>query len=190
MILSRGTLQAQIESPPAATETPLTTGKKAAVFGERTIAPSAFAKSAFTAGIAQWRNSPEEWEQGMAGYGRRFGHKIANRGIENAIGFLVAAPLHEDPRYFHAGNGGMWRRIGHALEYTLLTRNDEGHMEVSIWRLAGNYGAQFVSNAWRPERYSNVSDTLMRGTLSIGFDAATNVFKEFWPDIRRVFPGK
>ena len=37
---------------------PLSTGEKASVFGHRMIAPSAFAKTAFTAGIDQAKNAP------------------------------------------------------------------------------------------------------------------------------------
>jgi hypothetical protein len=175
------------DSSAATDYVPLTTGEKAATFGKRIIAFSSFAKSAFGAGISQWKDSPEEWGQGMAGYGRRYGHKLANRAVENGIGFLVAGPLGQDPRYFHSEKTGIFRRTAYALESTILTRNDQGGKELSVWRFAGNYGAQFVSNTWRPERYHDVSDTLVRGTMSIGFDAATNVLKEFWPDIRRLF---
>ena len=67
---------------------PLSTGEKASLFGHRVIAPSAFAKTAFTAGIDQAKNAPKEWGQGVAGYGRRFAHKYANRGMENAMARL------------------------------------------------------------------------------------------------------
>ena len=66
-----------------------------------------------------------------------------------------------------------------------MTRTDGGGKTFAAWRVAGNYGGQFVSNAWRPERQTGVGDTMIRGTVSMGFDAASNVFKEFWPDIRR-----
>ena len=175
---------------PSATDpyVPISAAEKAKVFGRRIIAPSSFAKSAVTSGINQWQNEPPEWGQGMAGFGRRYGHKLANRGIENSIGFIVAAPLHQDPRYFLSGEIGLWKRTKHALGYTFMTRTDSGRRVFSVWRFAGNYGSQFVSNAWRPERQTNVPDTLLRGTVSIGYDAASNLFKEFCPDIRKRLP--
>ena len=163
----------------------LSVGGKAAVFGKRIISPSSFAKSAFMAGINQWQNTPEEWGQGMEGYGKRLGHKVANRTVENSIGFLVAAPLHQDPRYFRSGETGFWRRSGHAMGSTFVTRTDSGGRTLAVWRFAGNYGAQFVSNAWRPERQTGTGDTMLRGTVSIGYDMGSNWFKEFWPDIRK-----
>jgi hypothetical protein len=156
------------------------------LFNYRTIEPTAFGKSAFTAGIAQLRDSPEEWGQGVEGFGRRYGHRLLNRGVENIIGFGVAAALHQDGRFFRLGEGSFGRRLRHAVSQVFVTHTDTGGRTFSAWRFAGNYGAQFVSNAWRPESERGVGDTMLRGTIStIGFDAGSNAFKEFWPDIKR-----
>jgi len=166
----------------------LSVKEKATFFGYRTIAPSSFAKTAFTSAIDQWRDSPPEWGQGMAGYARRYGDKTGTRAAENGIGLVAAAALHQDPRYFRSGETGFWRRTQYAVKATVLTRNDSGERSIAIWKFSANYGAQFVSNAWRPDRVTPVPDTLARGTVSMGYDAASNLFKEFWPDIRqRVF---
>ena len=163
----------------------LTNIDKAKLFGGRVIAPKSLAKSAFSAGLNQIDNSPEEWDRNLAGYGRRYGHKLGVRAIKSGIGLLVAMPLQQDPRYFYSDEPGLWRRTTHAVTSTFVTRTDNGGRALSLWRITGNYGAQFASNAWRPERQTGVSDTLMRATVSLGMDAATNIIKEFWPDIRR-----
>jgi hypothetical protein len=90
-----------------------------------------------------------------------------------------------DPRYFRSGEKGFGRRVGHAIGATFTTRRDNGKKTIAVWRFAGNYGSQFVANTWRPERQTGTGDTLLRGTASIGYDCASNVFKEFWPDIRK-----
>lgn len=164
---------------------PLSLKDKGWLFGDRVVEPTGWAKSAFTAGIAQWRDSPEEWEQGMKGYGRRYGHRILSRGVEAGIGFGVAALLRQDARYFRKPGGSVGSRIGNALSQIVVTRRDGGGKTFPAWRVSGNFGGQFVTNAWRPERQTGVGNTLLRGTISTGFDAASNVFKEFWPDIRR-----
>ena len=167
---------------------PLGLKEKFYLFNYRTIEPSGFGKSAFAAGIAQLTDTPEEWGQGAAGYGRRFGHRMASKGVENMIGFGMAALLHEDGRYFRRGEGGIFERLGHSVAQTFVTRTDGGGRRVSIWRLTGNYGSEFVSNAWRPEGQKGPGDTMLRGTISLGYDVCANVFKEFWPDVkRRVF---
>jgi hypothetical protein len=164
---------------------PLGLKKKAYLFGYRAVEPTGLGKSLFTAGLAQLQNSPEEWGQGMAGFGRRYGHRLATRGVETGIGFGVAALLRQDGRYFRLSEGSVGERIGHSLRHTMLTRTDSGGRTFAVWRLVGNYGAQFVSNAWRPASENRNGDALVRGTISIGYDAASNIFKEFWPDIRR-----
>jgi hypothetical protein len=147
--------------------------------------PSGFGKSIVTAAIAHWQDSPEEWGQGMAGFGRRYGHRILNRAAENAIGLGVSAALRQDPRYFRDPEASGGGRVWNALKQVVVTRTDGGGKTFAAWRVAGNYGGQFVSNSWRPERQRNVGDTMIRGSVSMGLDAASNVFKEFWPDIRR-----
>jgi hypothetical protein len=172
---------------PVATDpyTPISAGEKLKTHMGRIVAPSGLVKSAFAAGINQWENSPPEWGQGMKGYGRRYGHKLLNRAVENTIGFGVAATFRQDPRYFYSGQQGAWRRVKYAIAHTFVTRTDSGGRTISLWRFVGNYGAQFVSNTWRPDRESTTFNAMERGTISIGFDAAANIFKEFWPDIRR-----
>jgi hypothetical protein len=164
---------------------PLTTKERVYLFTYRSVEPTAFLKSAVTAGIAQWRDSPPEWGQGMEGYGKRYGHRMVNRGVENAIGLGVALALREDGRYFRRPSGTVWQRIGNALSQTVTTRTVDGNLTFPGWRLAGSFGGQFVSNTWRPESQRGAGDTMIRGSISLSYDAASNVFKEFWPDIRR-----
>ena len=78
--------------------------------------PSGFGKSIVTAALAHWSDSPEEWGQGMAGFGRRYGHRILNRAVENAIGLGVTAALRQDPRYFRNPEASGGRRVLHALK--------------------------------------------------------------------------
>jgi hypothetical protein len=164
---------------------PLSLKHKAYLFGWRSIAPSAWMKSAVSAGIAHAQDAPEEWESGTTGFGMRYGHRMATRGIESGIGFGVAALLRQDGRYFRKPSAGVRGRILHSVSQTFVTHTDNGGRTFSAWRFAGNYGAQFVSNGWRPQSEHDVGETMLRGTLSIGYDAASNLFKEFWPDIRR-----
>jgi hypothetical protein len=184
-ILIGGLLSSLQAQDPSDSYVPLDTSEKAKVFGSRIISPHGFAASAFRAGWNHWENSPEEWEQGMEGYSRRLGHKMASKTAKNLIGFAAATVFREDPRYFPAEGSGFWKRSGHAIADVFTTRKDSGKRSISIWRFAGIYGSQFVSNTWRPAPDSQASDALVRGTISIGFDTAQTVFKEFWPDIRR-----
>ena len=164
---------------------PLSNKDKVKLHLNRIYSPSGLAKSAFTAGINQWINDPEEWGQGMKGYGRRYGHRVLNRTIENSIGMAFTTALGEDPRYFYSGEQGIWRRVKYAVVNTLITRTDDGGRRFATWRFAGNFGAQFISISWRPPSENSVRQAVERSGISIGYDVASNIFKEFWPDIKR-----
>lgn len=174
-----------LPAPPAENPSPLTTGEKFHLFSGKILDPTAFAKSAATAAMDQWKNKPFEWEQGSAGFARRYSHKLGTRVAENAIGFSIAAALDQDPRYFRSEAKGVKARLGHAVKSTFLTRTDSGDWTFSAWRFGGAYGSAFLSNTWRPGRINGPGDALQRGTISIGFDLASNVMKEFWPDIKK-----
>src|ERR1035441_4801236 len=110
---------------------------------------------------------------------------VAWSGIRNALAFGLDSTLHQDPRYFRSGGAGFWRRSGHALRGTMLTRTDSGGETLSTWRIGSAYGSAFLSNLWYPARLNTVGLGMIQGSATLGFDLADNLRKEFWPDIRR-----
>jgi hypothetical protein len=92
--------------------------------------------------------------------------------------------LHQDPRYFRSGANGFWRRSGHALRGTFLTRTDTGGETLSTWRIGSAYAAAFLSNQWYPDRVNTVGLGLIQGSVTLGFGLIGNLGSEFWPDIK------
>jgi hypothetical protein len=101
------------------------------------------------------------------------------------VAFGIASAFRQDPRYFRSQVPGVWNRIRHATAHTFLTRTDDNRRTFSTWRIGSSYAAAFISNTWRPDRTATNRRALERGTISLGFDVAANIFKEFWPDIRK-----
>ena len=99
--------------------------------------------------------------------------------------FSLDSTLHQDPRYYRSGDTGFWRRAVHAFRGTILTRTDSGGETLSTWRLGSDYGAAFLSNEWYPARLNTVRLGALQGSLRFGFDFASNLGSEFWPDIKR-----
>jgi hypothetical protein len=151
---------------------------------ESTYRPTAILGFAAYAGVLQSLDAPKEWGQGGAGFGKRFGSTVAWSGIHSALAFGLDSTLHQDPRYHRSGSGG-WRRVGHSLRGTILTRTDSGGETLSTWRLGSAYGAAFLSNQWYPDRVNTVRLGFLQGSLTLGFDFAGNLGSEFWPDIKR-----
>ena len=152
---------------------------------QQSVGPLALLGEAAYAGILQGLDTPTEWGQGGSGYGKRFGSTMACSGIHSALAFGLDSTLHEDPRYFRYGTGGFWRRTGHALRGTILTRTDKGTETLSVWRLGSAYGAAYLSNQWYPGRLNTVGLGFSEGSLQLGFDLARNLASEFGPDLKR-----
>lgn len=137
------------------------------------------------AGIAQLRDTPPEWEQGAAGYGRRFASAYGRSVISRTIAFGVAAADREDSRYFRSGDRGIWRRTRHAVGATFVSRAGSGGSMPAISRFTGIYGAAFIANSWEPASQDSPKDALERGSTALLSSVGWHVFEEFWPDIRR-----
>lgn len=152
---------------------------------EETFGPASIGISGVKAGFLQMIDRPSEWGQGSGAYGKRFASSVAASGIRTALAFGLDSTLHQDPRYFRSVSTGFWRRAGHALRGTILTRTDSGGETLSTWRLGSAYGAAFISNQWYPDRFHTVGRGVAEGSIRLGFDFANNVVAEFWPDIKR-----
>jgi hypothetical protein len=147
--------------------------------------PQALLFSGMSAGIGQARNAPSEWEQGMEGFGRRFGSSMAQRAASEAIELPVEWALGEDSRYVRSDKGGLWPRIGDVLKHSLMVRTVNGSRQIPIGVLAGSFGGGLVSRAWQPDGHRKVSQGIASGVYSFGFYLGTNAFAEFWPDLHR-----
>lgn len=155
---------------------------------KQSLGPLALLGDAAYAGILQETNTPAAWGQGGSAYGKRFAVTAACSGIHSALAFGLDTSLHEDPRYFRAGDGGFLRRTGHALRGTLLTRTDQGSETLSIWRIGSAYGAAYAADLWYPGRVDTARLGFGEGSLQLAFDLASNMATEFWPDIKRKMP--
>jgi hypothetical protein len=166
---------------------PLDVTGKLLYHAESTYSPTAMLGIAAYAGALQEYNAPREWGQGAGAYGKRFGSTLAWSGIHSTLAFGLDSTLHQDPRYFRSQEKGFWRRAGHALRGTLLTRTDSGGETLSTWRIGSAYGAAFLSNEWYPDRLNTVRWGLIDGSMTLGFAFASNLGVEFGPDIKRKF---
>ena len=164
---------------------PLDVEGKLNFHAKNAFAPLSLAGLAAYAAVLQADNAPQEWGQGGEGYAKRFGTMVAWSGIHGALAFGLDSTLHQDPRYFRSSDKGFWRRSGHALRGTILTRTDRGGETLSTWRLGADYGSAFLSNMWYPARLNTVRLGFIQGSVTLAFDLAGNLASEFWPDIKR-----
>lgn len=169
----------------AQTPDPLDWKDKLRYHAEKTYDPLAIVGLAAYAGLLQETDAPREWGGGAGAYGNRFASAAAASGIHSTLAFGLDSTLRQDPRYFRSLSTKFWRRTGHALRGTILTRTDGGGETFSTWRFGSAYGTAFLSNLWYPDRLDNARLGFEQGSLRLGFDLVSNLGSEFWPDIKR-----
>jgi hypothetical protein len=145
---------------------------------------SALVVPAVLADYSMATRATPEFHQGAAGYGRYFWHSWVDQSSENyAVEFIVPALAHEDIRYYTLGKGGFLKRTGYALSRAVITRSDSGTATFNMGEVVGAGAAAGISNLYYPASERTFGNTAQKWGLNVGIDAATFVFKEFWPDI-------
>jgi hypothetical protein len=179
------TVSSVVSSPPPPKFAPMTHGERFGNYVIRIVGPQAFITTVAAAGISQAENTPKEWGGGAEGYGKRIGNDYAQQFIRGTLEYGVSAALHEDNRYFVSGQTGFFRRTKYAVVSTLLARHDNGDQSFSFSRIGSAAGATFISRAWQPRSTNSAGDGAVSFGISMGSDIGFNVFREFWPGLRR-----
>jgi hypothetical protein len=162
-------------------------GKFAIAWGDATDR-AIFAQTAFLSGLAQASNSNPSFGQGVAGYAKRFGTTYGDFAIENlTTEGIFPALLHQDPRYFRRREGTARSRLGYAMSRLFITRSDSGRNQFNFSEIGGAAASLAISNAYYPDNRT-VGNNLQRYSVQLGFDVASNILKEFWPDLKRKLP--
>ena len=162
----------------------LTFGERVRIYEHSITNADSVLGPAFGAGINQARNEPPEWGQGASGFGTRFASGYGRVLIGRTIRFGIATLDHEDTRFSRSNESGFWRRTRYATVRFFVPRTDAGTPIPAFSRLAGTYGAAFISNEWYPASRANTRHALLRGTTALSASLGWNVFREFWPDIK------
>lgn len=167
---------------------PLTPRGKFALFWNDTTDWGAFVEAGALAGIGQASNSNSSFGQGMEGYAKRYATTYADIFIGNLMtDGVFPTLLHQDPRYFRRGKGSVPSRLGYAVSRLVITRTDSRKRQFNYSEIVGNCTAVAISNAYYPDSRT-VSDNVQRLGVQLGLDAAGNILKEFWPDLKRKLP--
>jgi hypothetical protein len=182
---------------------PLTTKQKYAVVTRGSFDYVLYPWYAFLSGIGQAEDSEPGYGQGSQGFAKRFGAAFADGTIENYMtGAVLPSLLHEDPRYFQAGQGSFWHRTFYSMSRNLITRTDSGGEQFNYSEVVGGALSAAISTySYHPKSHlvttptpgvlrfipsdRTVSNTAKVWGTQYGYDTLTLVVKEFWPDIRR-----
>lgn len=168
----------------------LTQQERTHIYLKTMINPLGYIKAGLSAGIDQWNDKPVEWEQGAAGYGKRYLNIMGQYSIQRTMTFGLSSILHEDNRYFNSGKEHFWSRTGYALESGLLARHDDGSRHVSISQLGGVAAGAFLSRLWQPPSEHAAGNGAVSFGISMGSNIGFSVVKEFIPDLGHMISKK
>jgi len=142
--------------------------------------PYPIAGAGFAAGINQAYNTPPEWKQGAAAYGKRFGSDFGIAVISTTTRHGLAQAFKEDTLYYRCECKGVFPRLKHAVISTLTARRGEdGHRVFSFPALIAPYaGSMTAVYAWYPGRY-NGKDALRMGNYTMLGYVGANIGLEF-----------
>ncbi len=139
---------------------------------------------------SQRTNADPSFGQGVTGYAHYFGAAYGDAVIGNYMTEAIYPTLlHQDPRYFRRGVGSKWSRLEYAMGQIFWTHTDSDGTQFNYSEILGNSTAVAISEAYYPDN-RNVSDAASRLGMQLGVDMASNVLKEFWPDVNRMFSRK
>jgi hypothetical protein len=167
---------------------PLTAGGKLGIAWDDATDRAIFAQTFLISGLGQLTNSNPSFGQGLQGYAKRFGTTYGDFAIENmTTEGIFPALLHQDPRYFRHREGTARSRLAYAMSRLFITRSDSGKSQFNFSEIGGAATSIAISNAYYLDGRT-VGNNLGRYAVQLGFDAASNVLKEFWPDLKRKLP--
>jgi hypothetical protein len=173
--------------PSLADYKPLTTGEKFKLAQEDSFDRGTVLLAAALAGEGQLTNANPSYAQGGKGYARYFGASYGNLVIGNYMTEAIyPALLHQDPRYFRRGVGSTWSRLGYSMGQIFWTHTDSDRTQFNYSEILGNSTAVAISNAYYAANRSALDSGTKLG-IQLGVDMASNVLKEFWPDVSRKF---
>lgn len=149
-------------------------------YGFDAFGPYPIAGSAIIAGINQESNAPPEWNQGLKGYGRRFGSDFGIEAVGTTTRYALAEAFREDTLYYRCECSGFLPRLRHAALSTLTARRgDDGHRVFSFPALVAPYaGSMTAVYSWYPDRYG-AKDAFRMGNYSLLLYAGGNISLEF-----------
>jgi hypothetical protein len=166
---------------------PLTAKEKFRMAAQDASDLGTFELAALFAGYGQWRNQTPSFGHGVAGYARYYTASASDLVIGDFMTEAIfPAALRQDPRYFRQGTGSRWSRLGYAAGQIFWTHTDSGGTSFNYSEIVGNATAVAIGDAYYPDN-RNLSSNASKLGIQVGVDMASNILKEFWPDLDRAF---
>ncbi len=135
-------------------------------------------------------NEPAAWGQGMEGYSKRFANRFGRYTLAKSFEAGGAALLQHEVRYLPSKRSGFFPRSAHALTANFITYDRNGHRTPHVTRVGSVIAAEFTGNLWMPDGHRGASEAMRGAGMQLGLSSAFNLFREFAPEMKRMFKRK
>lgn len=143
------------------------------------VGPFALGKMVVTAGISTWSNSPAEWGTKWEGFGRRVASNFGKNAIKQTTTYGLDEAFKLDSHFYRSKSKSVGERVRNALISPVTARDRNGKRIFGFPRVVGAYASSIIAyETWYPDRY-DWKHGVRSGTISLGFNAAFNLFREF-----------
>ncbi|MHB8609741.1 MAG: hypothetical protein ACYDCG_15680 [Candidatus Acidiferrales bacterium] len=151
---------------------------------ENTFDYSSFIFTGLTSAMAEGTDTHPPLGKGVAGFGRYYWRGFVDKTDgDYLVVFALPTIFHEDERYFTMGHGRIWKRFFYSATRVFVTPNYDGRNTMNVSELLGRGIAQGISLAYYPSQTRTFRGIGSKYGYAILRDSATNIFREFWPDI-------
>jgi len=145
---------------------------------------SAFIFVGVTSLIAEGNNSHPALGKGVGGFwGYSWRGWVDKTDGNYWVVWALPTVLHEDERYYAMGRGPILKRLGYAVSRVVITPDYNGHNTINGSELIGRGIAQGISTTYYPSSDRTAGELATKYGYALLRDAATNAFREVWPDI-------
>lgn len=164
---------------------PPPTAKQAFVIAtQNTFDYSSFVFVGLTSLIAKGEDAHPKLGKGFPGYWAYTWRGFVDKADGNYwVIFALPTVFHEDERYYAKGEGKIWKRAVYASTRVLITPNYQGHNTINGAELLGRGVSQAISLSYYPSADRGAAELAEKYGYALMRDAATNTFRELWPDI-------
>jgi hypothetical protein len=164
---------------------PLSAGEKFKLATQDAFDRGTFVLAAAYAGEGMITRSNPSFGQGVEGYAHYLVTSYADwAGADYMTEAIFPVMLHQDPRYYRLGAGSGFKRLTYAMSRIFWTRTDSGGHTFNFSEVCGNASMVAISQAYYPDN-RNAGSAAGSLAIQIGDDMASNILKEFYPDLRR-----
>lgn len=145
---------------------------------------SSFVFTGLTSMIAEGEDSHPQLGKGVGGFWAYSWRGFVDKTDGNYwVIFALPTVFHEDERYYALGQGSILHRAVYSSTRIFITPDYNGHNTINASELLGRGIAQGISTTYYPSATNTASSLASKYAYALLRDAATNSFREFWPDI-------